>query len=276
MRPARTTRTHSSGANDNDHDSAPARHEPVLYAALAYAALGWPVFPLQPDDKVPFRRSHGFHDATTDSQVIRGWWQRCPVANVGIATGAPGPDVLDVDNKRDRNGFDALERLRTAGLLGGALRIVRTPSAGLHVYYAGSEQGNRANIGGHPLDFRGTGGYVVAPPSFVGGKPYVMLDARPEGRRLDLEGVNRLLTPARRPQYTRVGARSADGLAQWLAQQREGNRNAALFWSACRAVEQGCADALDALVTAAVHAGLPESEARRTVASAQRRLGGAA
>src|SRR5579859_4487703 len=70
--------------------------EQTLSQAMAYARRGWPVFPCQPGAKMPATR-HGFRDATTDPQQIRWWWDRQPAANVAIATGAPGPDVLDVD-----------------------------------------------------------------------------------------------------------------------------------------------------------------------------------
>jgi hypothetical protein len=52
----------------------------------------------------------------------------------------------------------------------------------------------------------------------------------------------------------------------------EGNRNAGLYWAACRAARDG--DVLGQLVAAAVQAGLPEDEARRTVASAARKAAG--
>jgi Bifunctional DNA primase/polymerase, N-terminal len=63
----------------------------MLAKALRYAAAGWPVFPCQPDGKVPFPRTNGVKDATTDPEVITGWWTRCPAANVAIATGDPAP-----------------------------------------------------------------------------------------------------------------------------------------------------------------------------------------
>lgn len=75
----------------------------LLAAALRYASAGWPVFPCTPDGtaapdhKAPLT-AHGFKDATTDPARIRAWWHRWPDANVAIATGEPGPDVLDVDN----------------------------------------------------------------------------------------------------------------------------------------------------------------------------------
>jgi hypothetical protein len=57
-------------------------------------------------------------------------------------------------------------------------------------------------------------------------------------------------------------------LAAHVARQLEGNRDNALFWAACRAAEAGTPD-LTPLVDAAVSAGLPEVQARRTVRSAR-------
>ena len=101
-------------------------------AALGYAGRGWPVLPIEPRGKAPLGRlvPHGVLDATTDPARIRAWWRARPDANVGIATGAPGPDVLDVDTKHGRNGGALFERARAAGLLRGAIRLVQTPSGG--------------------------------------------------------------------------------------------------------------------------------------------------
>jgi hypothetical protein len=240
----------------------------LLGQALAYAAAGWPVFPCKPDQKAP-DTAHGFKDATTDPAVIRRWWPSS--RNVAIATGAPGPDVLDVDVKPDGNGFAAFNRLKRAGMLGGARAIVRTPSGGLHVYYAGTGQPSGRLVRDF-LDFKASGGYVLAPPSVVAGKPYELLDHRvgADGR-LDWQAVTRLLDPPKPPGRPGRQDRGDLGkLAAWVAGQQEGNRNDGLFWAACRAVEDGHSD-LDDLVTAAVQAGLPEDEARRTVTSAARK-----
>ncbi|WP_285495630.1 bifunctional DNA primase/polymerase [Actinomadura sp. NBRC 104425] len=244
-------------------------------AALDYAARGWPVFPCKPGSKEP-ATAHGFHDATTDPEVIRWWWQRIPAANVAIATGAPAVDVLDVDVKAGGTGYAAFNRLKRAGMLAGALALVQTPSGGLHTYFAGTGQRCGA-LKRHFLDFKATGGYVLAPPSTVGGRAYELLDRRDASGVLDWPSVTRLLDPPR-PAAPRPRRRSGDiaRLAAWMARQPEGNRNSALFWAACRAAEEGQQHALDELVNAAVHAGLDEREARRTVQSAQRRIGGAA
>ena len=242
----------------------------VLGQALAYAAAGWPVFPCKPDQKAP-DTAHGFKDATTDPAVIREWWSASQVRNVAIATGAPGPDVLDVDVKPDGSGFAAFGRLKQAGLLTGARALVRTPSGGLHAYYAGTSQPSGRLVRDF-LDFKASGGYVLAPPSVAGGKPYELLDKRQASGRIDWQAVRRLLDPPRPVARPVRGAGDA-ALVAWVAGLTEGNRNAGLYWAACRMTEAGTGG-LEQLIAAAVQAGLSEDEARRTVASAARRAAG--
>jgi hypothetical protein len=189
---------------------------------------------------------------------------------VAIATGSPGPDVLDVDVKPDGSGFPAFNRLKEAGLLAGALALVRTPSGGLHAYYAGTAQPN-GKLPRHHLDFRGDGGYVLAPPSRVHGKRYELLDHRPgTGGQIDWQAIRRLLDPPRPAR--RRGRRAGDlaRLVAWVGHLHEGDRNDGLYWAACRAAETGHDD-LGVLVDAAILAGLSPAEAERTVASAARR-----
>jgi hypothetical protein len=166
-----------------------------LRVALAYAAAGWPVHPCKPDSKEP-DTAHGFKDATTDPARIRAWWSAAPERNVAIATGIPGPDVLDVDVKPDGDGWAAFSRLKRAGVLAGARALVRTRSGGLHVYFAGTLQGCHS-LPRHKLDFKSAGGYVLAPPSRVGGKAYEILDHRPRSAALDWVRVTAILSPPR-------------------------------------------------------------------------------
>ncbi len=89
----------------------------TLRQALAYAALGWPVFPCHVGQKTP-ATAHGYRDATTDEQQITGWFSRNPRWNLAIATGAPGPDVLDIDDHgASGNGYAAFATLSQAGLV---------------------------------------------------------------------------------------------------------------------------------------------------------------
>jgi hypothetical protein len=216
-------------------------HEELLNAAVSIVRGGWPVFPAEIYGKRPVV-PRGFKAATTDLPCVRNWWEgRYAGSNIGVPTGYPGPDVLDVDQRPDGSGWAALSQLRDAGLLAGAFRIVRTPSGGWHVYFAGTGQRCGSLKAAH-LDFKCVGGYVIAPPSQV------------------------------RVWTGRPG--SVCHLPEWLAGQPEGNRNAALYWAACRAGERGDEGVLQELVSAAVAAGLDEAEARRTAASAVRTVNG--
>lgn len=244
-----------------------------LRAALGFAARGWPVFPCEPDGKRPIGAlvPHGFKDATTNQGRIIAWWSRYPTANVAIATGAPAVDVVDVDIKPDGNGFAAFNRLVRAGMLGGAVALVRTPSGGIHAYFPGTDQGC-GRLGSHFIDFKARGGYVVVPPSTVQGRPYVLTEERPTGAPVDWARIKRALDPPR-PVPVRAGCspRGVGALVDWLSRQQEGNRNNALFWAACRALETGApGNDLDQLAATAVGIGLSESAARATIRSAMR------
>jgi Bifunctional DNA primase/polymerase, N-terminal len=242
----------------------------ALRRALAYAGHGWPVFPCLPGEKLPATR-HGFKDATTDPERIQAWWARHPASNVAIATGHPGPDVLDVDQRGEAgSGFPAFNRLRREGLLTGVSALVRTPSGGLHGYFAGSDQPS-GRLPLHHLDFKAAGGYVLAPPSHVAGRPYTLITRRDGGGGLDWRAVTDLLEPPQPRREPRAEHPSeVSHLADWVAGLQKGNRNAGLYWAARRAIEAGRADALETLAGAAISAGLPEPEVSRTLHSARR------
>jgi hypothetical protein len=252
----------------------------MLAAALAYAARGWPVFPCVANGKEPVT-PHGFKDATTDPHVITAWWARAPRRNVAVATGAPGPDVLDVDVKNGAPGMELFERARRAGLLRGAAAIVRTPSGGLHLWFDGTDQAQGAIPPRKALELKAHLGYVLLPPSYVEADTYAgtyeLIERRDTAATLDFAAVRRLLDPP--PQRPRNGTFRGEAdvgpLARWLAAQPEGNRNHATFWAACKALAAGHDD-LAPLVETAISCGLSEREARRTVQSAQRRIRGAA
>ena len=242
----------------------------TLHQALAYAARGWPVFPCQDGQKTP-ATPHGHRDATTDPAQITAWFTRNPHQNLAIATGTPGPDVLDIDQHGPAgNGYAAFATLRRAGLIDGAAAYVRTPSGGLHAYFRGSDQRN-GHLPGHHLDFRSRGGYVLAPPSQVDGKPYHLIRTADADGSLDWAAATRLLEPGlqitrRQPQP----GRDLSHLARWVASQAEGNRNAGLFWAANRALDADPAADITPLAAAARHAGLGDKEITRTLDSARR------
>jgi putative DNA primase/helicase len=157
--------------------SAPSGDDVLAYA-LAYAELGWRVFPVHSiveereaepvvlrcscgkgdcgsPGKHP-RTKNGVLDASTDPAQIRAWWEHWPMANVGIACGE-GLLVLDVD------GPEGEDELR-------GRHVPMTPTVqsgkGQHRYFRtpGFAVKNKARVA-PGLDVRTEGGYVVAPPS---------------------------------------------------------------------------------------------------------------
>lgn len=161
-------------------------------AALDYARRGWPVFPCRERTetitthggktrelkaKAPYGGS-GVKDATTDEEVIKGWWRRWPNAMIGLAMGRNGLFALDFDPRFDEETgevFD-LPGLKAALIeqMGCDLPkslTAMTQSGGVHVYLLQPDDGgepirNRGNLPLH-VDVRGLGGYVIAPPSIL-------------------------------------------------------------------------------------------------------------
>lgn len=259
--------------------------EPTLSnAALRYASIGIPVFPCHPGAKQPLT-SNGFHDATTLIKTVQSWWQRTPEANIGLPTGAAtGVLVVDIDVHPSGNGFAAFERARSAGLADSWAWLVRTPSGGLHAYYPASDPEQRSwQIPSAHIDFRGDGGYVIAPPSriVVDGvsKPYeVIAVTTGEAKAVDALALRRFLEPPRPipvpPTWAAAHAKDChpEALARTVALTTEGGRNRALFWASCRMAENGQshAVAVNYLLPAAQHAGLPDREIESTINSAFR------
>ncbi|MFR3484832.1 MAG: bifunctional DNA primase/polymerase, partial [Clostridia bacterium] len=62
-------------------------------AAVEYINMGLAVFPVVYKGKTPLTKN-GCKDATTDAAVVKGWWQKWPNANIGIATGAKSNGLL--------------------------------------------------------------------------------------------------------------------------------------------------------------------------------------
>lgn len=250
-------------------------------AASVYAAAGIPVFPCAPGQKRPLTE-HGFQDATTDPVQVAAWWGRYPEANIGIPTGTV-VDVLDVDVHATGTGYPILRTLQREGLIGGWGQAVRSPSGGLHLYYPtdldrqrGSWSRGRAHV-----DFRGSGGYIIAPPSTVttshGGRRYETIAHGRNPRPVDADAIRELLTPEPARTLHPAGSaalreRPVEQLAGWVAALPEGNRNAGLFWAACRLAEAGLPepDTHTILETAATAAGLEPQEIAATIRSAHR------
>jgi hypothetical protein len=146
----------------------------LLDAPLLYAgSFGWPVFPLQGLDgtgdamKQPLPGSRGFKDATSDiEEVAQAFKKSRGRYGVGVATGEPlGLWVLDIDGEP---GAEALAVLTSK--LGKLPETVtaKTGGGGWHLFFKMPEDRtirNSSSKVAEKIDVRGTGGYVVLPPS---------------------------------------------------------------------------------------------------------------
>lgn len=299
----------------------------MLHAALVYARQGLAVFachwPIpqrvagwvgwgcschQPDCARAAKHPltvHGFKDATTDADIVQGWWQRWPQANIGIPTGV-GFDALDLDGHtgvHNARAFVEEHRIDWS-----TAPLVRTGSGGWHLLIAPTGAGNRVGLL-EGVDYRGAGGYVIAPPSrHVTGGTYrwvrdlnlARLSQVPAPLRSLLDPVQaqraaghedprpqpRARTPAREnsPVTRETGAPVAGrsyGLAALTAETDKvrhaevGQRNTTLNRAAFRCYQLAATGLLDPdditaqLTAAARTAGLRNAEITRTLASAR-------
>lgn len=132
--------------------------------AKKYAEQGWQSFPIKERDKTPIVKWADV--ATTEENMLVGWWDTMPEANIAIACGKrSGIVVLDVD--AGHGGYESLTVLfEKYGPLP-TTPVSKTGSGGEHIFFKhpGIEIRNSAGKLGKGLDIRGDGGYVVAPPS---------------------------------------------------------------------------------------------------------------
>jgi hypothetical protein len=112
---------------------------------------------------------HGLKEATCNRARVLAWWTRHPQANIGLATGHVF-DVLDVDGP---TGAHVIQALAAEHGLQSSGPLVRTGGRGWHFYLHPTGLGNVHPTGLAHVDWRGRGGYVVAPPSrHPSGHPY--------------------------------------------------------------------------------------------------------
>jgi replicative DNA helicase len=156
--------------------------DPMLAAALGYAAKGWRVIPIRPGGKHPAGIDAWQKAASNDPGTVRSWWTGLYRGHgVGIATGPEsGIFVLDVDNGPGKTGDDSLADLEaTYGKLPDTVEVI-TGSGGRHLYFAWPDgadiRNDQAGKLGPFLDIRGEGGQVLAPPT-----------VHPNGRRYEPE-----------------------------------------------------------------------------------------
>jgi hypothetical protein len=214
---------------------------------------------------------------------VLAWWTRHPQANIGLATGHRF-DVLDVDGPE---GAQAIRALATTHGLASSGPLVRTGGNGWHFYLAPTGLGNVHPQELEHVDWRGRGGYVVAPPSrHASGHRYQWATGRdldtPPGKvpavlleRLEHRAPQRSAAPGQLPAAgdspgDRYGqAALAEELAR-VGAAPVGQRNRQLWESARNLYNLVATGALDqrevdqGLVAAAERCGLLDEEPRQT------------
>ena len=173
----------------------------ITDSALYYAEQGLRIFPCHyptfDDDgtlrgcscKDPACQKPGKHpaiadwpnQATADPDRVRAYWRRRPFSNIGLLCGeANGFDVLDVDPKDD--GPANLAAITTAHGPLPATLTSHTGSGGQHLLFRhanGLKNNNHGKIA-RGLDFRTTGGQIIAPPSLhFSGNRYLWENSEP-------------------------------------------------------------------------------------------------
>ena len=251
----------------------------TLENALQYAGYGWSVFPVDPGGKKPLVRWRD--ESSSDPERVTEMWGLMPNANIGIDCGKSGLVVIDVDDiaavkdLSEKFGFDpsADETL-----------VARTGRGGLHIYYRAGEEEVRnsaSKIADH-VDIRGAGGYVVAPPSMhESGNNYEWLKKRspkpiPEALvhafNYREEPKPIVLPPERAHEKWGLAILAAEAFAVETSKPGERNnqlnKSAFLVYGAVKGghLDQNLAEMR--MLQAAVHVGLTEDEARRTLDSA--------
>lgn len=263
--------------------------------AMEYAKIGWPAFPVAAGDKVPaIKGGHGVKDATTDSAVIRRWARSFPDANIGLACGDASGGIVVVDVDPRHGGDSSIAALAMKGRCFPDGPQAKTGNGGQHLLfkYSGKLMNSKGKLGAG-LDIRTTGGYIVAPPSWLkpsesGPGGFYQWVVRPPGldgevRQLPIPRlpvwVGELLKPQEPKPYVapktfQEGASRLNHLVNFASNAQKGQRNTSTFWAACRAAEMAAdgkisrALVMERLIAAGLMAGLPRDEVEKTVASA--------
>jgi putative DNA primase/helicase len=121
------------------------------------------VFPVNAN-KEPLT-AHGYLDATTDPETVRGWWGRYKAADIAWALPIEIM-VLDLDEKHGDHGLRDFADIEGVAADTIATSQTTSPTGGRHLFYLtkGRRYKDRAKvIPGKGIDIRCRGGYVVLP-----------------------------------------------------------------------------------------------------------------
>jgi hypothetical protein len=229
---------------------------------------GIAVFPCG-GDKKPLTRN-GFKNATSDLAQVRDWWNRHPDALIGVPTGERFV-VVDCDLQH----VEAQRWYEYANVP--LTRKHVTKSSGRHLFFRPDDRvGCSAGKIWPHIDARGKGGYIIWWPAE--GLEVLHANVLAEIPEWIIKRLNPpALPPSRAPVRLRCDA-DLDPLLRVIMRAKEGERNTATFWAACRLAEHvhsgqlSDGDMVALVVGAASRTGLPIGEARKIASSALRHV----
>lgn len=252
----------------------------MVEAALSYARAGWRVLPCRATGaraKTPHVKGWP-NNATTDPDTVRAWWHKWPNALIGVMV----PDdvvVIDID-PRNGGSIQALEAL-AGGVLPPTLTAVSGGrDSGRHLYYKRPKGLDKSVIGCLPgIDVIVSGRFMIAPPSLHPdtGRPY-QWENKTQPATMPTGLAQALTRTTASAPSVREGGRvrgvkqsnlSPHERIDRLSKTKPGQRNKALFNTACKAFEQGWSDEdMAALKRAALRTDLDVREVAKTIRSA--------
>ena len=144
----------------------------MIKSALYYHKLGLSIIPIKPGEKIPLIIWKEYQERIATEEEIKKWWRKTPNANIAIVTGKLNNlAVVDFD-KYDPKFSEEIALQYFPDTL--ETPTASTPGGGTHLYFQFPQENISNNARLLPgIDFRGEGGYVVAPPSINGnGKKY--------------------------------------------------------------------------------------------------------
>lgn len=135
----------------------------MIEAALKYYEKGMSVFPVNPNTKKPLVEWKKYQTERPTIEQVHAWFDRTS-NGIAIVTGKIS-DTFVVDFDRYKPGFSEETALQ---LIPDSIHAptVKTMNNGQHMYFRNPEINASIMAGVAPgIDYRGEGGYVVAPPS---------------------------------------------------------------------------------------------------------------